>query len=196
MRSDWIINPVLAGVVALTLLAGCQNLPGTKEQQGAVGGGAAGAIIGSALAENELFGALLGGALGAAGGYLIGANYERLLGEKGDREDARQAVVEASRNPATAEDVDDSSTADLNGDGFVTMDEVIAMEEAGLNNERMIDRLEATEQVFVLNAEQEDRLIEAGVSPKVVAAMETINQEKRKQLLEERNEIISRNPQG
>lgn len=92
--------------------------------------------------------------------------------------------------------MDDSSTADLNGDGFVTMDEVIAMEEAGLNNERMIDRLEATEQVFVLNAEQEDRLIEAGVSPKVVAAMETINQEKRKQLLEERNEIISRNPQG
>jgi hypothetical protein len=185
---------LLAGAAALMI--GCENLPYTDEQQGAVAGGAVGAILGSATAENEVFGALLGGALGAAGGYLIGANKEKLMGEDADREEAQEAVVEASRNPADAEDAAGSSTADLNNDGFVTMDEVVAMEEAALSDEQMIDRLEATGQVFALNSEQEDSLIEAGVSEEVVVAMETINQPEREQLLEEQNEVISRNPEG
>lgn len=186
--------PALAALL-LALISGCRNLPGTDEQQGAVAGGAVGAVLGSAIAENEWFGALLGGALGAGGGYLIGANYEKLVGEGDDREQAREAVAEASQDPATAEDVDDASTADLNSDGFVTMDEVVAMDQAGLSEEETIERLEATEQIFELNEEQEDRLVEAGVSPEVVAAMETINQEERERLMEERNDVISRNPQ-
>jgi hypothetical protein len=195
MRKQMPGASTLAGAALLTLIGGCQNLPGTNEQQGAVAGGAVGAVLGSAIAENEWFGALLGGALGAGGGYLIGANYEKLTGGAADREDAREAVAEASRNPATAEDVDDSSTADLNNDGFVTMDEVVAMDQAGLSEDEIIARLEATKQVFELNAEQEDRLLEAGVSSEVVTAMETINQEERERLLEERNDVISRNPQ-
>lgn len=195
MNRHWIKAMLLAGVAATGSITGCQNLPGTDEQQGAVAGGAVGAILGSAMAENEVFGALLGGALGAAGGYLVGANKEKLLGED-DRAQAREAVAEASRDPATPKDVAGSSTADLNGDGFVTMDEVVAMEGAGLSDERMIDRLEATGHVFALNSEQENRLIGAGVSEEVVAAMETINQEERNQLLEKQNEVISRNPEG
>jgi Glycine zipper len=196
MNSRRIKALLLAGAAVTAPMSGCQDLPYTDEQQGAVAGGAVGAILGSAIAENEVFGALMGGALGAAGGYLIGANKENLLGEDADRDEAREAVVEASRNPADAEDVAGSSTADLNNDGFVTMDEVVAMEEAALSDEQMIDRLEATGQVFALNSEQEDRMIEAGVSEEVVVAMETMNQPERKQLLEEQNEIISRNPEG
>lgn len=193
MNKHGIKAMLVAGVAATGSTLGCQNLPGTDEQQGAVAGGAAGAILGSAIAENEVFGALLGGALGAAGGYLIGANKEKLLNED-DRAEAREAVAEASRNPATPKDVATSSTADLNSDGFVTMDEVVAMEEAGLTDQQMINRLEATGQVFALNSEQEDRLIEAGVSEGVVTAMESINQEERERLLEKQNEIISRSP--
>lgn len=186
---------LLAGAAATVSVSGCQNLPYSNEQQGAVAGGAVGAILGSVIAENNVFGALLGGALGAAGGYLIGANKENLLGHD-DREEARQAVMEASRNPATAEDVGNSSTADLNSDGFVTMDEVVAMDKAGLSDKEIIDRLEATGQVFALNSEQKDRLLKAGVSPEVVSAMGNINQQEREQLLGEHNEVISRDPEG
>ena len=185
----------LAGAAATVSVSGCQNLPYSNEQQGAVAGGAVGAILGSVIAENNVFGALLGGALGAAGGYLIGVNKENLLGHD-DREEARQAAMEASRNPATAEDVGNSSTADLNSDGFVTMDEVVAMDKAGLSDKEIIDRLKATGQVFALNSEQKDRLLKAGVSPEVVSAMGNINQQEREQLLGEHNEVISRNPEG
>ncbi len=195
MSKHWIGVILLVGAAATGSIAGCQNLPGTDEQQGAVVGGTVGAILGSTIAENRVFGALLGGALGTAGGYLIGANKEKLL-EENDRAEAREAVVDASRNPATPNDVAEASTGDLNRDGFVTMDEVVAMEEAGLSDERIISRLEATGQVFALNSEQEGRLMEAGVSEKVVAAMETINQETRDRLLKKQNDIISRNPQG
>ena len=195
MNKQQVRAMLLAGAAATGSIMGCQNLPGTDEQQGAVAGGAVGAILGSTMAENEVFGALLGGALGAAGGYLIGANKEKLL-EEDDRAEAREAVVQASRDPASPKDVARSSTADLNSDGFVTMDEVLAMEEAGLSDERMINRLEATGQVFALNSEQVNSLIEAGMSEEVVAAMETINQEERDQLLDKQNEIISRNPEG
>jgi esterase/lipase superfamily enzyme len=124
-------------------------------------------------------------------------NYEELRGgDEADRQDAQQAVAEVISDPATPEDVDNASTADLNGDGFVTTDEIVAMGKAGLSNQEMIDRLQATGQVFALNAKQKYDLTEAGVSPEVVAAMDNINRDKREQLLEEHDDVISRNPQG
>jgi hypothetical protein len=78
----------------------------------------------------------------------------------------------------------------------VTTDEVVAMGKAALSNQEMIGRLQATGQVFALNAKQKNGLTEAGVSPEVVAAMDNINRDKREQLLEEHNDVISRNPQG
>lgn len=46
------------------LLVGCKNLPGTVEQ-GAVIGGAAGAVAGSSIGDGDLFKTLHGSALGA-----------------------------------------------------------------------------------------------------------------------------------
>lgn len=169
-------------------LAGCEQLPGTREQQTTAGGAAAGAAAGAILADddNRVLGTLLGGAIGAGGGYLIGAEtdwFEENQAESSAQ--AERAVQEAQRNPATAQAALQANTADIDGNGFVTMDELIAMEDAGLSDDQILERLRATDAVFDLNQEQADRLITAGLSPNVVSELETINRG-------ERNEIIGR----
>lgn len=176
-------------------MLGCQNLPlygeGTREErarQGAVLGGVGGAAVGAMSSENPLLGALIGGALGASGGYLIGANMETLGQlEEGDataaRTEAQQAIERARTDPATPADVRNSTTADLNRDGFVTTDELIAMERAGLSDSEILARLEATGQIFELTAEQERRLRSAGLSEYVIAEMQQLQQAERQRLL-------------
>lgn len=176
---------VLALIVAP--LAACESLPGDESDQGAVIGGIAGGAAGAAIAENNrLLGALIGAAAGAGGGYLIGSEIEKADADDDDVEDAREAARTASNDPADADDVDDSNTADLNEDGFVTIDEVLAMEAAGLSDAEMLDRLENTYQVFELTTEQEQYLIDRGVSRYVVREMENINREERDRILRDR----------
>ncbi|MBA2351852.1 MAG: hypothetical protein ACR2FI_10775 [Burkholderiales bacterium] len=160
-------------------LAGCESLPGTKEQQAAAGGGVAGAVIGSAIGDGVIA-TVLGGVLGAGAGYMIGANSDKLFGNK---EDASKAVKSAQSNPATVEDVKKSKTADLNSDGFVTTDELLAMDKAGLNDKQMIARLEATNQFFDLTAAQEENLASQGISRNVLKEMRTINSDERQSVL-------------
>jgi osmotically inducible lipoprotein OsmB len=160
-------------VVALSTLAlaGCSNLPGNEKQQGAVIGGASGAAVGAAVAHNHGLGAIIGGAVGAAGGYVVGANKDKIFGK-----DHAAADEAAQKNPATAEQARTATTADLNNDGFVTLDEVVAMKQAGVSDDQMIQRLRATGQVFNLNEEQQRYLAERGVSQNVIAQMPTLNQ--------------------
>lgn len=160
---------------------GCQQLPGSHEQQGAVIGGAGGAIAGAAIADNNLLGALIGGAVGATGGYLLGANSDRILGR--DRAAAEKAVQNAQTTPATPAQVRDAKTADINSDGFVTMDEVTAMNAAGLTDAQMLARLRATDQIFELTPAQERTLQDQGVSTVVIAGMRNINRDTRDRLL-------------
>jgi len=194
MRHHKMVGTILAGALALTPLTGCENLPGTPKTQGAVIGGAGGAAAGAAIAkDNRLLGALIGGLVGAGGGYLIGAHVDKVKDK--DTEGAQAAVDDAQANPAKAEDVWEATTADLNNDGFVTMDEVVAMDDAGLSDDEIVDRLEATGQIFELSAEQRAFLEDRGVSPYVVAQMETINQTARQGVeedLERSGEVISR----
>jgi hypothetical protein len=82
-----------------------------------------------------------------------------------------------------------ASTADLNADGFVTFDEIVAMDRAGLDDAKMIQRLRATGQVFDVTPAQRDALTEAGVSPVVVAEMPRINQA-------EKNRVLAPTPAG
>ncbi len=65
---------VLVGTVWAML--GCESLPGTKTQQGAVIGGVAGAAAGRAIGghDHDAAGILVGGAVGALAGGLLG-NY-------------------------------------------------------------------------------------------------------------------------
>ena len=171
-------------------LAACESMPGSRNQQGAVIGGAAGAATGAAIAkENRLLGALIGGALGAGGGYVIAAKTDKI--SENDQESARTATRKSRENPATAEDARQAITADLNLDGFVTLDEVAAMKDAGFSDEKMIERLKGTDQVFELNAEQEKYLRDRGVSQNVVNQMAHINQDQRDSLINNRTDVIS-----
>lgn len=179
--------------VSLAGLTGCSNLPGTPKQQGAVVGGLGGAAAGAAIggSNHRLLGALLGGALGAGGGYVIGANKDRILQK--DTTGAKTATQSAQSQPATAQQAASATTADINNDGFVTLDEVVAMKNAGLTDAQMLERMRATGQVFDLTQEQQQYLQDQGVSQQVVNQMQDLNRETRDQLLnqQQQNGVIS-----
>jgi Glycine zipper 2TM domain len=192
----WINKLIYAGLLASTLLGaiGCSNLPGSKGSQGAVIGGLGGAAAGAAIGgeKHRLLGAILGGAVGAGGGYVIGANSDKIMGK--DTQGATQAQQQATQNPATAAQARTAATADINRDGFVTLDEVVALRQAGLTDSQMLSKLRATDQVFELTTEQEKYLRDNGISQNVIAQMETINQDKRQQILNQRGDVIGRSP--
>lgn len=174
----------LIGACAMVAMSACQQLPGSRTQQTTTGGTAAGAAVGAAVMENDLVGALLGGAAGAAGGYLIGARTDWLGDGTGEgRTAAHEAAQNARDNPASVADVRTSTTADLDDDGFVTTDELLAMEAAGLDDDEIIERLQETDQVFQVSASQRNRLIEAGLSPSLVARIDEVNREERDRVL-------------
>jgi hypothetical protein len=166
-----------AGFITVAILAttGCSNLPGNPQQQGAVIGGASGAAVGAAVTKNRALGAIIGGAVGAAGGYVVGANKDKILGK--DKEGATEAERKSQETPATAEQARNAVTADVNSDGFVTLDEVVALEQTGLTDDQLIEKLRATNQVFELTEEQKRYLMDRGVSRTVVDRMATLNQD-------------------
>lgn len=155
-------------------IVGCSNLPGNEKQQGAVIGGASGAAVGAAVAKNHrALGAIIGGAAGAAGGYAIGANKDKITGK--DNKSAEEAARKSEQNPATKDQAFKATTADINGDGFVTLDEVVAMKDAGLSDDEMIRRLKATNQIFDLTEDQKKSLRDRGVSEKVINQLADLN---------------------
>lgn len=172
------------GTAAALLLGttGCQQLPGSPGTQGAaiggVGGAATGALVGGE--HHRLLGALLGGAVGAGGGYLIGANKDRIMGQ--DRAGAEAAVRNAQVHPATPQQALNATTADLNGDGFVTMDELVAMHQAGLSDQQMLSRMQATGQVFEFSPEQQSYLRNNGVDQYVIDQATQLNRQVRDSL--------------
>ena len=169
-----LIGVAVLGSLVLGPVVGCESLPGNEKQQGAVVGGVGGAAAGALIAkDNRLLGGLIGGALGAGGGYLVGANWDKISGNKKD--DAVAASKKAEKSPARAEDVRNSVTADLNRDGFVTLDEIVAMQDAGLADQEMISRLQSTGQVFELTDSQQAYLRERGVDRGVLDAMLDMN---------------------
>jgi hypothetical protein len=181
MSKPNMINLMMVGLSAISLV-GCENLPGSKGTQGAVVGGAGGATVGAAVAgHNRLLGALLGGAVGAAGGYVVGANSDRILGR--DHDSAEAAARHSQEHPVTAQDALRATSADINNDGFVTLDEVVAMRDAGLTDAQMLDRMRATSQVFELTQDQRQYLMDRGVSRFVIDQMESINKSTRDRLL-------------
>jgi hypothetical protein len=167
----------LAGLSCAILFGpGCESLPGNEEQQGAVIGGATGAVIGASVTDNRLLGGLIGGALGAGGGYLVGANWDKIRGN--DKDSAQEAMSKAQNDPATAQEARNARTADINNDGFVTLDEVVAMQKAGFSDDEMIDKLEATGQVFELTSANEQQLRDQGISGRVLSAMRNMNRDR------------------
>jgi hypothetical protein len=185
-------NRISIHITAIALvgafLVGCENLPGNKPTQGAVIGGASGAAVGAAVggSKNRAAGAIIGGVLGAAGGYVVGANSDKILGK--DKDNAEVAATRAKSNPATAEQARTARTADVNTDGFVTLDEVAAMKDAGLSDREILNRLEATGHIFDLTTEGKQYLRDHGVSENVIREMQNLNQERREMLQQRLNQ--------
>jgi hypothetical protein len=92
-------------------------------------------------------------------------------------------VQRAQQQPVIPEQALRAATADVNGDGFVTMDEVVAMKQAGLPDEQIVERMRATGQVFELNAQQQDYLRSNGVDDYLIEQIPQMNRELREQLL-------------
>lgn len=161
-----------AGLVAVT---GCSNLPGNAGQQGAVIGGASGAAVGAAVTKNRALGAVIGGAVGAAGGYVVGSNKDKILGKDGQT--ASDAERRSQESPVTVEQARSGSTADVNSDGFVTLDEVVALKQTGLSDDQLVEKLRATNHQFNLTEEQKQYLADRGVSRNVIDRMTSLNQD-------------------
>lgn len=175
------ITALCAGLAASQ--TGCRVLPGSDEAQGATIGGLGGAAAGAVIAgeDNRLLGAILGGVLGAGGGYVIGANKDRIMGK--DHDGARDAQRRAEAKPATAQEAINAQSADINADGFVTMDEVVAMEDAGLQDDQIIEKLRTSGQVFDLTTEQKEYLRRKGVSDSVLSQINDVNRETKDRLM-------------
>lgn len=188
------VTSVALAAALLTWTTGCQQLPGSAGQQGAaiggVGGAATGALVGGE--NHRLLGALLGGALGAGGGYLIGANKDRIMGH--DTTGAEAAARNAQAHPATPQEALNSTSADLNGDGFVTMDEVVAMRQAGLSDQQILERMRATGQVFELTPDQQAYLRNNGVDQYVIDQMPQVNRQVRDSLYNQPNVPLPTGP--
>lgn len=95
--------------------------------------------------------------------FLIGQ-----LPDKHNATDAQHASDAAQSLPATPTQARQSATADLNHDGFVTLDEVVAMHDAGLNDTDILQRLRATHQYFHLTQSQQKYLLQHGVNRTIV----------------------------
>ena len=175
----------MAFVSGLALSTGCESLPGSKPTQGAVIGGATGAGVGAVIGgeSHRAAGAIIGGVLGAAGGYVIGANSDKILGR--DQNDAEAVGRSAQTSPVNAEQALRARTADINKDGYVTLDEVVAMKDAGFSDREMLNRLEATGQIFDLTTESRRFLRDHGVSEYVITEMTRLNPARREQLLQQ-----------
>ena len=135
---------------------------------------------------NQLMGTLVLGTVEAGGGYLVGAAPDRLDGEDRDRRFARQAVEKARENPVTAEAVQAAPTADLNYDGFITTDELIALSRADLPEGELLRRLEGSGYVFELSPVQQDYLLAHGVNRRIVAELPQLNPAVKRRLFLER----------
>jgi Glycine zipper 2TM domain len=178
MMSSLAAASILAG-----LTVGCETMSENPKTSGAAIGGVAGAAGGALIAKNEpILGALIGGAVGAGGGYLIGSQVNK--SDKSHHDEAVQASQNAQARPVDPNMVKTSDTADLNHDGYVTLDEVVAMRKAGLSDQDMISRLERTGMFFELTPQQQQFLRDNGVSDRVIGAMATMNPNARAQAMQ------------
>lgn len=163
-------NLLLIGSVCAGLgLSGCASAPGTSGQQGAVVGGATGAAVGASVTKNRALGAVIGGAVGAAGGYVVGNKTGHL------DKDKKKTTTTTTPSGETIEIQATGATADLNSDGFVTLDEIAKLEKNGESDEEIIRRITATGLTFELNEEQRQFLRDKGVSETVIERLPTIN---------------------
>ena len=162
----------LSGSLLVTLVAGCKQ-PADEPVDAVVRhSGYRDTVTGEGLPRVEKpISSMIADSLGAGGGFVVGANPHLIGNDPKNREAAVQASERSKRDPAKTEDVTPGKSADINGDGYVTVDEVVALQQANLSDTEIIDRLAATGQAFELSDFQEDYLRARRVSDTVIKAI-------------------------
>lgn len=181
-------KPLSIAALLSLALAGCASLPYSPTTETAAAGAVAGAVAGSVIGEEDegaIWGALAGAGLGyvlasetdwfSGGGQADGEHHHHSSSSHGSVSFYNH-VANARVHRATVASVYADDDADLNGDGLVTMDELIAMAHSELSEDQVIARLQATDQVFFLSPGQRQRLLGAGVSADVVAEVDALKQ--------------------
>lgn len=106
---------------------------------------------------------------GPGGGWIIAASRQNI--DQHSLGSAQQADRQAQQRPAGTGDVERSDNADLNADGFVTLDEILALKRAGLTSEQLISRIQRTPEVFSLTRQQQQYLHDRGIDQRTINAM-------------------------
>jgi hypothetical protein len=185
MNHRSLISTALLTALAFGQTLGCASQAGHAGRPGSQPGESAGrganpdvTTAGASLprADHQIAN-LLGGSLGAGGGFLMGVRRDKIEQDPAQaRADAVKASQRAEKNPAKPDQVDKAATADLNEDGFVTIDEVVAMRQANLNDQQMLQRLQQTGEIFELTEYQQDYLRTRGVSDQLIHQIAALNQ--------------------
>ena len=68
-----------------------------------------------------------------------------------------------------------ATSVDLDGDGIISLDEILALGRSGLNDAEVLERLEHTGRTFDLSTSQEQYLSECGVSDEMIARLRTLH---------------------
>jgi hypothetical protein len=148
-RGRWAL--ALGSVLAL-VGPGCESMSNTD--RGVLGGGALGAVAGTAIGAatgHPGAGAAIGAATGAVGGGLIGASEDRM--ER--RQQARIAAAEAARrNPPP------------------TLQEIVQLTQSGTSDTIIIDQIRGSGQIYNLSSQDILYLQQNGVRDVVIQALQ------------------------
>jgi hypothetical protein len=165
---------IVTGILFAILTSGCKQ-PAKDEELDAVvdrAGGRSTTLASASLPRLERpISSLIGDALGVGGGFVVGASRDRVADDPKNRDAVIKASNRAKVQPAKSEQVLSGRSADLNTDGYVTVDEVVALKQANLSDTEIVDRLRLTGQVFELSDFQEDYLRARRVSDVVIRAI-------------------------
>jgi hypothetical protein len=123
----------------------------------------------SASPQQTMLSSLAAQVGGPGGGWIIAASSQNI--QQTSLGSAQQSNRLAEQQPAGPADVERSDNCDLNGDGFVTMDEILALKRAGMTNEQLIARVRRTPEVFSMTDRQQQYLRDRGISQSVVDVM-------------------------
>jgi hypothetical protein len=181
-----LIEALLSTTLVLAAMAGCAT-PSESATKSTKAPSASRSDARIATSDGAIA-VLIDGALGRDGGFLIGMQSDKADPKYHD--EAMLAARNAEVHPATSSDVKNSDSADLNHDGYVTMDELIAMRDAGVNNQEMIRRLKETNQLFELTRHQKSYLLDDAISERVIDAMPGLNRATLSATVEPANESV------
>jgi surface antigen len=154
VKTRW-MSSVLLVAIGLGSVTGCETNAGTGALIGAGAGAGLGAIIGNQSHGRAGSGALIGAGVGALGGALIGNEMDK---------SQRRAEQRAGDETYYRGNTYAASTR-------VAPDDVIAWSRRGMHDSEIIDRIDRSGTIFHLNAADEMRLRDAGVSEDVIREM-------------------------